>query len=212
MLQNTVIERIRPEVNHRVNYPLKQVVIRIKEQGRINVDDRTTTFCVSFILVHVAGYGVSVFSQAWNMHFISGTCTYIHVCSGSYMLGSDVTGNLCVCISHSCLDIHTGKGIPNKREKQKHGVTPLPPHSLPSTEVAKQMYLEHGGNLRAFSVSGRDPLRNRQDLVLRRDGLFNERNPSWQQIFSNVASHDGKQLEDAILSFIDITRSFEQML
>lgn len=102
------------------------------------------------------------------------------------MLGSDVTGNLCVCMSHSCLDIHTGKGIPNEREKQRHGVTPLPPHSLPSTEAAKQMYLENGGNLRAFSVSSRDPLRNRQDLVLRRDGLFHERNPSWQQILQVV--------------------------
>ena len=74
------------------------------------------------------------------------------------------------------------------------------------------MYTEQGGNLTAFGISGRDPLRNWQDLILRRDGLFHERNPSWEQIFSNVTSGDGNKLEEAILSFIEITHSFEQLL
>ena len=38
----------------------------MEEQGQINVDDRTTKSCVLFVLVHVAGYGVS---QAWNLHY-----------------------------------------------------------------------------------------------------------------------------------------------
>ena len=85
-LQNTVIERIWPEVNHRVNYPLKQVVIRMEEQGRINVDDRTTKFYVSFILVHVAGYSVSVFTQAWIMYYISGTSTCVSILCSLFIL------------------------------------------------------------------------------------------------------------------------------
>lgn len=74
ILQNVTVERIWPEVNHRVNYPLKEKVIKMEEHGQINMDDRTTKFCVSFILVNVAGYGLKVFVQAWNSHPISGRC------------------------------------------------------------------------------------------------------------------------------------------
>ena len=115
--------------------------------------------------------------------------------------------------SHAIIyTIHAGKGIPNEREKHRYGVTPLPPYVLPSIDAARQMYLEQGGNLRAFSVYGRDPLRNRQDLMLRRDGLFHERNASWEEIFSSVINGDGLRLKEAILSFINITKSFEQFL
>ena len=67
---------------------------------------------------------------------------------------------------------------------------------LPSTEAARHMYLAQGGNLTDYSICGMDPL---PDLVWRRDALFHERNPTWQQIFSNVASGDGEMLKQAIL-------------
>ena len=72
---------------------------------------------------------------------------------------------------------YTGKGIPNERERQRYGATRLPPSVLPLTDSARQMYLDQGGNLTAFSSSGKDPLRNREDLARRRYGLFHDRNP-----------------------------------
>lgn len=42
------------------------------EQGHLNIDDQTTKFCVSFVLVRVAGHGLSLFVEAWNLHHISG--------------------------------------------------------------------------------------------------------------------------------------------
>ena len=50
----------------------------MEEQGRINVDDQITKFCVSFILIHVAGYGISLFVQAWNSHYIAGMWIFAH--------------------------------------------------------------------------------------------------------------------------------------
>lgn len=114
--------------------------------------------------------------------------------------------------SCSTIVLYAGKGVPNNRERQRYGVTPLPPRVLPSTDSARQMYLDQGGNLTAFSPFGKDPLRNREDLVKRRDGLFQESNPPYEQIFSNVMTGDGQELEDAILKFMDITRSLERLL
>ena len=74
------------------------------------------------------------------------------------------------------------------------------------------MYLDQGGNLTAFSPFGKDPLRNREDLVRRRDGIFQDRNPPYEHIFSNVVNGNGQELKDAILSFLDITKSLEQLL
>ena len=116
------------------------------------------------------------------------------------------------CMTTCTVNYNAGKGIPNERQIQRYGATPLPPHFLPLREVARQMYLEQGGDLTAFSVYGMDPLRNRQDLMLRRHGLFQERNPSWEQLFSNVITGDGKMLKDAILNFLHITKAFEQLL
>lgn len=110
------------------------------------------------------------------------------------------------------LNIFAGKGVPNELEKRQCGTTPLPPNTLPSTHMARDMYLEQGGDLTAFSYCGNDPLRNRQDLVERRDRLFYDRNPSYQEIYSNVSSSDGQQLKCAILSFIGITESLQQLL
>lgn len=51
LLHNTIIECIWTEVNHRVNYPLKKVVIGMEEQCYINMEDQTTKLCVSFVVV-----------------------------------------------------------------------------------------------------------------------------------------------------------------
>ena len=72
--QNSVIERIWPEVNHRVNYTLKRKVIEMEEDGQINLDHPHTKFCVSHILVNVSGYGLKFFVEAWNLHHITGKC------------------------------------------------------------------------------------------------------------------------------------------
>ena len=48
---------------------------------------------------------------------------------------------------------------------------------LPSGTLAKDQYENQGGSITPFSEFGRDPLRDRQDLVNTRDALFAEQNP-----------------------------------
>ena len=47
-----------PEVNQRVNYPIKGRIIEMEENGMIDMNSPTTKFCVSFICVNVATLGV----------------------------------------------------------------------------------------------------------------------------------------------------------
>ena len=70
--QNLTIERIWPEVNQRVNYPIKRRIIEMEENGILDMDVPTTKFCVSFICVNVATVGIQAFIQAWNRHPIAG--------------------------------------------------------------------------------------------------------------------------------------------
>ena len=70
--QNHTVERIWPEVNHRVNYPIKRKLIEMEENNEIDMTCSCTKFCVSFICTHVAAEGLHTFVQAWNSHPIAG--------------------------------------------------------------------------------------------------------------------------------------------
>ena len=72
VFQNHTVERIWPEVNQRVNYPIKRKLIDMEENNDIDMSCQTTRFCVSFISTHVAAEGLYMFVQAWNSHPIAG--------------------------------------------------------------------------------------------------------------------------------------------
>ena len=83
---------------------------------------------------------------------------------------------------------------------------------LPVGLLARREYQAQGGSITQFGEFGIDPLRNREDLVRRRDGLFAEQSPSFSAIFSNVVSGNGNFFKDGILNFISLTKSLEQLL
>ena len=72
---------------------------------------------------------------------------------------------------------------------------------MPTGAIAKQQYEAQGGNITPFGKFGADPLRNRQDLVNRRDGLFAEQNPPFSILFSDVVSGNGNRFRDGILNY-----------
>lgn len=72
IFQNLTIERIWPEVNHRVNYPIKLKLIEMETQNYIDLTSPTVKFCVSFVSVNVAACGLKIFVEAWNSHPITG--------------------------------------------------------------------------------------------------------------------------------------------
>jgi len=71
-LQNHTIERIWVEVNSRVNYPIKAVLVDMLEKGEISTDDPVCRYCISWFIIQVANSGVSIFLSAWNEHPIAG--------------------------------------------------------------------------------------------------------------------------------------------
>lgn len=78
--------------------------------------------------------------------------------------------------------------------------------------MAQQEYEVQGGQLTAVSNFGVDPLRNRPDLVIRRDQLLAESNPPFDAIFCNIVHGNGNNFKDCVLKFIDVTLNLEQLV
>ena len=67
-----MIERLWVEVNTRVNYPVKKVLIEMENAGDINMGDDLHKYCVSWFSIKVLTVGVNMFIQSWNSHPIPG--------------------------------------------------------------------------------------------------------------------------------------------
>ena len=70
--QNHMVERIWVEVNARVNYPIKTVLIDMMESGDFSLDNDCDKFCVSWFAIKVAAVGIELFVASWNEHPIPG--------------------------------------------------------------------------------------------------------------------------------------------
>ena len=57
-----------PEVNQRVVYPLKDVLVRAENALMINLFDPVVQFCVSFVTINVAEIGLKRVVASWNSH------------------------------------------------------------------------------------------------------------------------------------------------
>jgi hypothetical protein len=70
--QNLSAERKWPEVNQRVLYPIKEILVRMENRLQINRYDPISQFCVSFITLNVVNVGIGRVVAAWNSHPIEG--------------------------------------------------------------------------------------------------------------------------------------------
>lgn len=66
------VERIWPEVNSRVNYPIKNILVDLDNRNIINMEDETQKFCVSAVSCLIATFGLNMVVRSWNEHPIAG--------------------------------------------------------------------------------------------------------------------------------------------
>lgn len=71
MLQNLRVERLWPEVNNRLNYPLKAALAELVENDYIDMHDNIHKFCTSNLLLQVSRIGMDRCVAAWNQHYIA---------------------------------------------------------------------------------------------------------------------------------------------
>ena len=72
LFQNLPIERFWPEVNARVNYPIKTALVELDNNRVIDMDNEAYKFCVSFVSCQVASFGLQTVIASWNEHPIAG--------------------------------------------------------------------------------------------------------------------------------------------
>lgn len=70
--KNHIVERMWSEVNSRVNYPIKAVLVEMVENGQLNMDDSLHLFCASWLSTKVSFVGIELFVVSWNHHPIPG--------------------------------------------------------------------------------------------------------------------------------------------
>ena len=68
------------EVNARVNYPIKTVLVQMEQRDEINMNCDHEKFCVSWFTMHVTHVGTTSLVQAWNEHRITGRNIFMHGC------------------------------------------------------------------------------------------------------------------------------------
>jgi len=61
-----------PEVNQRVNYPIKTAMVEMVNSDLLDMDDPVVKFCVSNLCLQVAEYGLTRTVNTWNCHRIPG--------------------------------------------------------------------------------------------------------------------------------------------
>lgn len=68
--QNHIIERMWVELNRRVSYPIKRILVHMTETGLIDMGDDACKYSVSLIASNVAKVGMQQFISSWNAHSV----------------------------------------------------------------------------------------------------------------------------------------------
>ena len=69
---NHRVERLWVEVNQRVNYPVKRILVALEANGSIDLSNEVVKFCVSYTTIRLLEEALLLFIESWNNHRIPG--------------------------------------------------------------------------------------------------------------------------------------------
>ena len=69
---NYVAERVWPEINSRINYPLKRALIYVVENFDYDLEDPVVSYSLSWISLYVSADAIEHFINSWNYHRVPG--------------------------------------------------------------------------------------------------------------------------------------------
>ncbi|ELU08235.1 hypothetical protein CAPTEDRAFT_101619, partial [Capitella teleta] len=75
---NLRVERLWPEVNNRVNYPIKAALVSMVDNEALDMQDDLHRFCCSDLTVQTCRVGMQRCIPAWNEHHITGELQISH--------------------------------------------------------------------------------------------------------------------------------------
>ena len=73
--ENNVTERLWPDVNQAINYPVKRAMNEIIETDNtdiFDIENHTFKFCVSWFMFHITKNAIHHFANSWNCHRVPG--------------------------------------------------------------------------------------------------------------------------------------------
>lgn len=71
--ENNVIERFWPEVNARVNYPIKRALNRIVEEFDWDMSNPVLKYSISWVTIFIADHASRHLIDSWNFHRVPGS-------------------------------------------------------------------------------------------------------------------------------------------
>ena len=72
-----------------MSYPIKRHVNWMEVKDLLDLRDKVTKFCVSFVLMGVCQVGLNRFIESWNAHPLSGEILYVSVSNSAVCLFAD---------------------------------------------------------------------------------------------------------------------------
>ena len=69
-LQNHVVERLWPEVNRLINYPIKRILVALEAEDEIDLHDDLDKYIVSEVTLDLLELQRERFVMTWNNHAI----------------------------------------------------------------------------------------------------------------------------------------------
>lgn len=118
------VERIWPEINSCIDYPIKAVLVLMEQEEVINMEDNIHKFAVSWVAIKLAWSPGATFIDAWNAHNIPGRSGGI-----PNMLAANTRQISALCLSHvpsttQAIQLHETAGGQLSNE-YTYGVDPI---------------------------------------------------------------------------------------